>query len=74
MSVHKLPQFTDWKIEEPVEGERYLVYRRVGTTGRYASHYTIRKYHNGNFGSKDVKYWIKLSDLIEHEFNDKIGD
>ena len=66
--MDKLPKFTKLKIEEPVEGERYLVYR-VGSTSWYSPHYTIRKYHNGSFGSKDVKYWIKLSEVMEHEFN-----
>lgn len=68
VDMEKLPKFTEWKVEEPIEGERYLVYR-VGMTSWYSPHYTIRKYHNGNFGSKDVKYWIKLKDLINHEFN-----
>ena len=68
VDMERLPKFTKWKIEEPVEGERYLVYR-VGSTSRYSPHDTIRKYHNGSFGSKDVKYWIRLKDLIEHEFN-----
>ena len=70
IDMDKLPKFTKWKIENPVEGERYLVYR-VGSTSRYSPHYTIRKYHNGSFGSKDVKYWIKLSEVMEHEFNGK---
>ncbi len=68
--MDKIPKFTSWKVEEPIEGERYLVYR-VGVTGLYSPHYTIRKFHNGGFGSKDVKYWIKLSELlntINHEF------
>ena len=68
VDMDKLPKFTEWKVEEPIEGERYLVYR-VGCTSWYSPHYTIRKYHNGSFGSKDVKYWIRLKDLIEHEFN-----
>ena len=68
VAMDKLPKFNKWKIEEPIEGERYLVYR-VGSTSWYSPHYTIRKYHNGSFGSKDVKYWIKLSEVIEHEFN-----
>ena len=68
VDMERLPKFTKWKIEEPVEGERYLVYR-VGSTSWYSPHYTIRKYHNCSFGSKDVKYWIRLKDLIEHEFN-----
>lgn len=67
VDMDKLPKFTQWKAEEPIEGERYLVYR-VGETRFYPPHYTIRKYHNGSFGSKDVKYWIRLKDLIEHEF------
>ena len=58
VDMERLPKFTKWKIEEPVEGERYLVYR-VGSTSWYSPHYTIRKYHNGSFGSKDVKYWIR---------------
>lgn len=72
VDMDKLPKFTKWKIEEPIEGERYLVYR-VGETRFYSPHYTIRKYHNGSFGSKDVKYWIRLKDLIEHEFKGQIG-
>lgn len=64
VDMGKLPKFTQWKVEEPIEGERYLVYR-VGETRFYSPHYTIRKYHNGSFGSKDVKYWIRLSELID---------
>ena len=67
IDMDKLPKFTEWKVEEPIEGERYLVYR-VGMTSWYSPYYTIRKYHNGSFGSKDVKYWIRLKDLIKHEF------
>ena len=63
VDMDELPKFTKWKLEEPVEGERYLVYR-VGETRFYSPHYTIRKYHNGSFRNKDVKYWIRLSDLI----------
>ena len=62
ININNFPKFTKWKIEEPIEGERYLVYR-VGNTRWYSPHYTIRKYHNGSFGSKDVKYWIKLSEV-----------
>ena len=58
-----LPKFYEWKIENPIDGEKYLVYR-VGKTSRCSPHYTIRKYHNGSFGSMDVKYWIKLSDIL----------
>ncbi len=75
IDLDKIPQFYSWKNEVPIEGERYLVYR-VGITSWYSPHYTIRKFHNGNFGSKDVKYWIKLSELlnlIEHEFYSKEG-
>lgn len=68
IDMDKLPKFTEWKVEEPIEGERYLVYR-VGETRFYSPHCTIRKYHNSSFGSKDVKYWIRLKDLIEHAFN-----
>ena len=60
----QIPKFTTWKIKEPIEGRNYLVYR-VGSTIYYDPHYTIRKYHNGSFGSKDVKYWILLSDIKE---------
>ena len=67
IDMNDLPKFTEWKIEEPIEGEKYYVYR-VGSTKRCPPHYTIRRYHNGSFGSADVKYWIKLSDLLEHEF------
>lgn len=59
IAIDDLPKFSKWKSEEPIVGEKYLVYR-VG----YSPHYTIRKYHNGSFGSKDVKYWIKLSHLL----------
>ena len=68
IDIYDIPPFTKWENEEPIEGERYLVYR-VGETRFYSPHYTIRKYHNGSFGSKDVRYWIRLKDLIEHEFN-----
>lgn len=64
VDMDKLSQFYEWEIECPVENERYLVYR-VGQTRWYEPHYTIRKFHNGSFGSKDVKYWIKLSKLLE---------
>ena len=60
----QIPKFNTWKIKEPIEGKNYLVYR-VGSTKHYDPHYTIRKYHNGSFGSKDVKYWILLSDIKE---------
>lgn len=66
VDMYKLPKFTEWKVEEPIESERYLVYR-VGMTGWYSPHYTIRKYHNGSFGSNDVKYWIRLKELLNHE-------
>lgn len=67
IDVDKLPKFTEWKVEEPIESKKYLVYR-VGETRWCKQHYTIRKYHNGSFGSKDVKYWIRLKDLLEDVF------
>ena len=67
IDMDDIPPFHTWENEEPIEGERYLVYR-VGETRFYSPHYTIRKYHNESFGSKDVKYWIRLKDLINHEF------
>ena len=71
IDIYDIPPFTKWENEEPIEGERYLVYR-VGETRFYSPHYTIRKYHNGSFGSKDVRYWIRLKDLIEKVFQGEI--
>ena len=59
-----IPDYTKCEKKEPVEGERYLVCR-VGNTGWYSPHYTIRKFHNGSFGSKDAKYWTELFDIVE---------
>lgn len=72
VDLDNIPKFTKWKMVEPVEGERYLVYR-VGSTCWYSPHYTIRKYHNGSFGSKDVKYWIKLSEVMKTRVQLKKG-
>lgn len=63
-AMDEIPVFTKWVLEEPVEGERYLVYR-VGSNYRCSPHYTIRKYRKGSFGSKDVKYWIRLDKIIK---------
>lgn len=60
----EIPDYLTWKNENPIEGEWYLVYR-VGTMPWYSPHYTLRKYHKGSFGSKDVKYWILLSKVGE---------
>lgn len=54
----------NWTNEAPIEGERYLVYR-VGSYGY--GHYTVRRYHNGSFGSVDVKYWTRLDEFFEAE-------
>lgn len=61
-----IPDFTTWNIEEPIEGERYLVYRtgNIWCGCAQKPHYTIRKYHRGYFGSTDVKYWLPLSKII----------
>ena len=59
IDMDKIPKFTLWKMEDPIEGEKYLVYR-VGSSYYTIPHYTIRKYHNGSFGSADVKYWMRL--------------
>ena len=64
-----MPSFTEWGNHRPEENEFYLVYR-VGyilDIGGWVwnPHHTIRKYHNGSFGSGDVKYWIKLSEVCE---------
>lgn len=68
IDMDSIPEFYLWEIKHPIEGERYLVYR-VGTSWDVKTpHYTIRKYHNSSFGSGDVKYWIKLSEVIKHEF------
>lgn len=67
VDMDKLPKFTEWKMEAPIKNERYLVYRVSETNAcSTGSHYTIRRYHNGSFGSEDVKYWIKLSSLIDY--------
>ena len=59
--------FEQWTLDTPVQNEYYLVYRvgYVLDIGGWVwkPHYTIRRYHNGSFGSKDVKYWIKLSEV-----------
>ena len=62
-----LPPFEKWALDNPEQNEFYLVYR-IGYVldicgWIWKPHYTIRKYHNGSFGSKDVKYWIKLSEV-----------
>ena len=62
MNMDEVPDFTSWKKTKPIEGEKYLVYR-VGSTKWVSPHYTIRKFHNGSFGSKDVKFWVMFSDL-----------
>ena len=67
VDLNNIPNFYSWNIDIPIEGEKYLVYR-VGSTDSYSPHYTIRKFHNGNFGSNDVKYWIKLSEVIKNLF------
>ena len=62
----EIPKFTTWKLEPPVAGQRYLVYRVGGV--RNTPHYTIRKYHHRHgFRSADVKYWIKTSDLATNQ-------
>ena len=63
IDLDDIEPFYKWKPEDPIENEIYLVYR-VGLTNLYSPHYTIRKYHNGSFGSRDVKYWIKLSEIV----------
>lgn len=64
VAIDELPKFSKWKLEEPIEDEKYLVYR-VGSTKFHPPHHTIRKYRNGSFGSKDVKYWIRLSEVVK---------
>ena len=63
IDMNNIPEFYTWKMEKPIEGEWYLVYR-VGHSYRCTPHYTIRKYRNGSFGSMDVKYWIKPSVIL----------
>ena len=64
-----IPSFEQWTLEVPEQNEFYLVYRvgRVIRRGKWLwnPHYTIRRYHNGSFGSDDVKYWIKLSEVCK---------
>lgn len=64
IDLDDIPEFCSWKENMPIEGEIYLVYR-VGKTCWYSPHYTIRKFHKKSFGSKDVKYWIKLSEVMK---------
>lgn len=64
VDLDDIPNFYSWNMDIPIEGERYLVFR-VGSTDLHSPHYTIRKFHNGSFGSKDVKYWIKLSETMK---------
>lgn len=61
-----IPDYLSWKLEEPIEGEKYLVYR----VNSYDSHYAIRKFHNGSFRNNDIEYWIRLSDVFGEEKED----
>ena len=67
INFNTIPSFEKWKLDDPVQNEYYLVYRIGYVLDRggwvWKPHYTIRRYHNGSFGSKDVKYWIKLSEV-----------
>lgn len=67
VSFDTIPSFERWPLDPPVQNEYYLVYRVghvLGINGWvWKPHYTIRRYHNGSFGSNDVKYWIKLSEV-----------
>ena len=69
INFNTIPSFEKWTLDTPVQNEYYLVYRigYVLDIGGWVwkPHYTIRRYHNGSFGSKDVKYWIKLSEVCE---------
>ena len=69
INFNTIPSFEKWTLNAPVQNEYYLVYRigYVLDIGGWVwkPHYTIRRYHNGSFGSKDVKYWIKLSEVCE---------
>ena len=69
LDFDNIPSFEQWALEAPVQNEYYLVYRvgYVLDIGGWVwkPHYTIRRYHNGSFGSKDVKYWIKLSKVCK---------
>lgn len=65
--ISKFFSWKTWKIDPPIEGEKYLVYR-IGNTYCTYPHYTIRKFHKGSFGSNDVKCWIKLSKMMKNWF------
>ena len=73
IDFNTIPSFEQWTLDDPEQNEFYLVYRigHVLDFGRWTwkPHYTIRKYHNGSFGSKDVKYWIKLSEVCKRSEN-----
>lgn len=65
----KIPSYEQWPLNQPEENEFYLVCR-IGCVldiggWIWKPHYTIRRYHNGSFGSNDVKYWIKLSEVCK---------
>lgn len=69
IDFNTIPSFEQWTLNIPEQNEFYLVYRigYVLDIGGWVwkPHYTIRKYHNGSFGSKDVHYWIKLSEVCK---------
>ena len=66
----KLPSFEYWSLNNPEQNEFYLVYRFSSVLEYpvwvWKPHFTIRKFHNGRFGSNDVKYWIKLCEVCKH--------
>ena len=69
VDFNMLPPVEQWTLADPEENEFYLVYRVGYVLDRrgwvWRPHYTVRKYHNGSFGSKDVKYWVKLKEVCK---------
>lgn len=60
----EIPDLVTWgRNKVPVENEKYLAYR-IGTSWiDDTPHYAIKKFHNGDFPNKDVKYWISLKEI-----------
>lgn len=67
IDFNALPPLEQWTPDPPEQNQFYLVYRLGCAYDDYRlsvkPHYTIRKFHNGSFGSGDVRYWVKLSEV-----------